>query len=392
VSRVFGDPARLEAYTAEVTVGVHETRHAVEDYRAAVAAFNAAGPNDLGTQLADLGQVIDPDLELLLELDQAPAAFGFALRHLDAFDVGGLTGMRVTDLDRFEALATARLQHPDAAPDDVVGLAYAALDTGWVLPWDDDEAWPADPASAVWWTGTAIGAASAGVKAVWERYGVDVRGHYRGERWIDAHGRWRPGWAQRINGELGRATTWRRAGQHLSRASAVLVVVPGIEQALEDRNDPSLTAGQRIARVGSRTALEGGGGFLGGLGGMKAGAAAGFAAGSVVPGVGNVVGVLVGGALGGVAGGIAGAEAGKFLHDNFQGAVQWSGDRIDDAIELGASAVDTVTDVGASAWDGAREVGGNLVDGAADLGSSALDTVTDVGGTVSDTVGGWFGR
>jgi hypothetical protein len=351
VSRVFGDPDRLEAFTAEVTPTVPEARRAVEDYGAAVAAYVAAGPNDLGAGLEDLSRVIVPELDLLREVDQAPAAFAFALRNLDHLRGGIVDGVRITDMERFEALAAARLQHPDADPWAVIQTAEASVDESWILPWDDRYSWSADPTSPAWWTTTAIGTAQRTVRDVWRTWGVSVSEHYRGETFVGAHGRWRPGWADRLNPTIGSASSWRRALPYARVANRALPFLPGVDQYVQDRGDTTLTTGDRVARVTTTTALEGGGGVVGGAAGAKGGALVGAAIGTaIVPGVGTAVGGVVGGIGGAVGGGIVGAEIGSTINQNVQGAVSAAGEGID----------------------------------------RAIDTLTDVGGSVTSTVSGWF--
>jgi hypothetical protein len=368
MSRVFGDPERLEAYTAEVTPTVGEARGSVEDYRTTVLAFNAAGPNDLGTSLVDLAQVVLPDLDHLHELDQAPAAFGFALRHVDQLRDGLGNRIQLTDLERFEALAAARMNDPDGAPDAVVAAASDSLEVGIRWPWDDEGSWAADPTSAQWWTTTALGVGRTTIKETWERLGVDVRRHYRGTTRIDVHGRWRPGYADQLNRTIGRATSWQRAYRYTRPLGRVLPFLPGVDQAMEDRHDPSLTTGQRIARTGSRTALEGGLGAAGAWGGAAGGAVVGATIGSAVPVVGTAIGGAAGAIVGGIGGGVIGTEVGSTINDNVQGAVQTLGDGIDGAIDLGSQAIDSVTDVG----------------------SAAVSSVSDLGSSAAETVSGWF--
>jgi hypothetical protein len=368
VSRVFGDPERLEAYTAEVTPAVGEARGAVEDYRAAVLAFNAAGPNHLGNSLVDLARVVLPDLDHLDELDQAPAAFGFALRHVDQLRDGLGNRIQLTDLERFEALAAARMNDPHGAPAEVVAAASDSLEVGLRWPWGDEATWAADPTSAQWWATTALGATHTTIKETWRRLGVDVRSHYRGTTRVDAHGRWLPGNADLLNRTIGQASSWQRSYRYARPLGRVLPILPGVDQAMEDRHDPSLTTGQHIARTGSRTAFEGGGGAVGAAGGAAGGAIAGAFVGSAVPVVGTVIGGAAGAVIGGIGGGIIGTEVGSTINDNVQGAVQTVGDGIDEVIDLGSQAIDSVTDVGSA-----------VVGGVNDLGSSAAETVS-----------GWF--
>ncbi|MGH8905298.1 MAG: hypothetical protein ACRD0K_01975 [Egibacteraceae bacterium] len=125
--------------------------------------------------------------------------------------------------------------------------------------------------------------------------------------------------------------------------------MPGIDQIVKDWNDPTLTTGDRLARAGAATVLDGGLGFAGGAAGVWAGAAAGAAIGSVFPGPGTVVGGVIGGIVGGVSGGIIGGEVGQNIRENVGGAVDWAGERIDDAIEFGEDVIGAIGDAGEAA-------------------------------------------
>ena len=351
MSRVTGDPDRLEEFTSTATPAVADTRDAVEDYQQQLSAYQNAGPNDLGRVPTDLSPPILAELDLLHELDQAPEAFAFALRHLDDLDLGPAARAQLGQLDRFDLLAATYLDDPDAPPHVLLDRAADDVDQSWRWPWSDGGGWRNDPTDPAWWATTSIGAAAATVQEVWKTYGVDVRAHYRQGTPIDAHGRWRPGHADRLNRTIGRATTWQRTATWARRLSRFSVVVPGVFQTVEDVSDPSLTAGHRISRAGSAVLFEGGGGALGAAGGAAGGALAGAAIGSVIPVVGTVAGGAIGGVLGGLGGGLLGGEVGGNLRDNATGAIEAVGDGID----------------------------------------SAISKVTDVGGSVKDTVSGWFG-
>lgn len=84
MAEVRGTPDRLEEYTAATLPTLDRAREALDAYRRAIAAFNAAGPNDLGTTLSDRSPDIEATLVELRALDATPAAFGAALRELDA--------------------------------------------------------------------------------------------------------------------------------------------------------------------------------------------------------------------------------------------------------------------------------------------------------------------
>ena len=338
MSRVLGDPDALEAYTAEVRQSVDDASSAVDGYSTAVASFNSASPNDLGTSITNLAVVIEADLDHLAELDRAPAAFAFALRNIDHLDTGGWNWVRVTDLERFDALATAWLNNPDASEQDIIAAAHGELDTSIVWPWNDEGEWVNDPTSATWWASTAIGVSTKTVQEVWSTWGVDVRGHYRGNTHVDGHGRWRPGWAQRLNPALGRASSWQRAFRHSRVLGRVVPFLPGVEQVISDWNDPTLTTGDRIARTGFTLGLEGGLGALGAFGGAIGGAALGGLIGTFTasPVVGTAIGGAAGAVGGAMIGGSIGAEVGGFINDNVQGLVESAGRGID-------SVIDTVT-------------------------------------------------
>lgn len=80
---VRAEPARLEAYTEGTATRVDEALSALDRYRQAVATFNAATPNDLGTGLEDLSTGVEATLVALRVLDELPAAYASALRALD---------------------------------------------------------------------------------------------------------------------------------------------------------------------------------------------------------------------------------------------------------------------------------------------------------------------
>lgn len=81
------DPARLEAYSEDTAPALARACDAVEAYREALTAFNAAEPNDLGSHLTDRSATIIAALQGLAALDELPAAFAAALRQLDtAYD------------------------------------------------------------------------------------------------------------------------------------------------------------------------------------------------------------------------------------------------------------------------------------------------------------------
>lgn len=372
MSTVLGDPGRLEAYTEATVRAVPAALHAVARYGAAVRAYNAAAPNDLGTTVNDNSTPIGAQLDLLAELDRAPAAFAFALRHLDRLqlDDGIWLRARTTQQEWFDALTEAWLDDPYAPVDQLLDDARRSLDTSLRWPWNGG-ALRTDPTTPQWWSGTAIGTAATAVDKVWREWGVGVRGHHRGGGWVAPHGRWRPGWADRLNPRIGRATTWRRVLPYARWTGRALPLVPGVLQLVDDLDDPTLTTGDRIARTATTTVLEGGGGVAGGVAGAKLGAVIGTA---VAPGVGTVVGAVAGGVLGGM----AGSEVGGWISDNVQGLVEEAGDALDAVSDWGGDALDTVTDWGDDALDTATGWGGDAVDAASDLGGDLLDGLGDL--------------
>lgn len=83
MAEVKGVPDLLEPYTDDTLPTLPPVRDALERYRAALAAFNAAEPNDLGTTLDDRSPDLEATLDQLDVLDRIPAAFAAALRQLD---------------------------------------------------------------------------------------------------------------------------------------------------------------------------------------------------------------------------------------------------------------------------------------------------------------------
>lgn len=118
---VRGKPAHLQAYTERTLPAVEQARSAIYDYSRAVASFNAAGPNDLGSSLVDFGGELHVTLEALSDLDGTPAAFGAALRALDTG--AGVGGVVVVDRAAFEQYFTEQARD---------GGAYALPD--WIVP------------------------------------------------------------------------------------------------------------------------------------------------------------------------------------------------------------------------------------------------------------------
>lgn len=82
--RVQGVPELLDAYSDDTLSMLDRVRSALGDCREAVAAFNAAEPNDLGGRVADGSVDLLDVVDALEVLDRIPAAFAAALRELDA--------------------------------------------------------------------------------------------------------------------------------------------------------------------------------------------------------------------------------------------------------------------------------------------------------------------
>lgn len=354
---VRAEPDRLEAYAERTLRAVAQMEDGCAAYRDRVAEYHAAGPNDLGLTVTDRAGSIQEMLHGLRGFDAPLAAFGWALRHLDHLDArfpleSSWYGWHATEKDMFTALVAARLEHPGGSTAQVLDAAEEGLADGLSYPWDDGVLpWLAEgPTSATWWTGTAIGLGTGAVNSIaapTQQRGltVPVRGHWNRGNWIDPHHRWRPGWAGTM-GRLAPADTVARWGPRVGRVGGVAgFAFAGGGQLIEDWNDPTLSAGDRIARAGTATVVEGGAGFVGGV----AGAAIGQAL-IPIP----VVGAVIGGAVGGWIGG----EVGKWANDNFLGgATEDLGEGIDSVIE------------------DAQDVGGEIV---------------EFGGDVIDDIGGWF--
>lgn len=109
------DPARLDHYTEVTVPSIARGRGAIEEYRRAIAAFNAARPNDLGSHLDDLSGPLLESLDRLTRLDELPAAFAAALRHLDHSYTDTADGqvLSTEDRDAFHLLVTTHLAAND---------------------------------------------------------------------------------------------------------------------------------------------------------------------------------------------------------------------------------------------------------------------------------------
>lgn len=84
MEQVGGVPELLDAYSEGTLPALDRVRAALGDYAEAVAVFNAAEPNDLGSVVADQSPDVLDAVDALEILDRLPAAFAAALRDLDA--------------------------------------------------------------------------------------------------------------------------------------------------------------------------------------------------------------------------------------------------------------------------------------------------------------------
>lgn len=381
-ANIRGEPERLEAYTENTHASLPPAREAVQAYAATVAAFNAAGPNGLGSSVDDLGPSLQAELDLLEALDAAPAAFAFALRHLDALapSEDPWAWMVVGDLEWFEALVIARLELPHAGDDQVVDAALVGLDASWTWPWSKGFAnWAEDRVtSPPWWATSSLGATTDSLNALDRSLLQRVSGYQRGATWVEAYPRWRAGSAQLMN-RIVSARRFSRIAPWVRRVGWLGPPLAGVGQLLEDWGDPTLTTGDHIARTGAAVALDGGIGL--------AGASLGAAAGTLVlPGIGTVVGA--------VAGGLIGAEVGQNIRQNLDGIIDWGGGRIDTLLEWGGDGAGWAGDRLQDGWDWA---GGHLSEGAGWVGDRLSDAGALGGSTVDwgaerlDDGAGWLG-
>lgn len=349
MTTIGGDPARLEDYSQDAVRMMTSMVDAVADGAEAIARFNAARPNDLGSTIPDIAPLVEADLDLLAQIDRAPEAFAFALRNLDTLDLATnpLLRIQLTSEEWLDALSAAWLNDPDAPLDDLVADAESLADRSLKLPWDRGwGAWGSEKANdPLWWSTSGIGGAATSVDEVYKRLAVAVSGYYRNGTFVAPHARWRPGLAPRLNPVLGGASNWRRLAPWARRVAVAGALVPGAEQIIKDWNDPTLSTGDRIARTGTTTLLEGGGGIAGGIGGAKLGGMGGAAIGTMIfPGPGTLIGGAIGAIGGGIVGGLVGSEVGGFINDNIQGGVEALGDGIDAGLEFGGDALDTMGD------------------------------------------------
>lgn len=109
-------------------------------------------------------------------------------------------------------------------------------------------------------------------------------------------------------GQASTAGRWASVGKWAGRGSGVLTAASGaFDQWTQDANRSDLDTGDRMARSGTRAALDTGGAVVGAKAGAAGGAAAGAAIGSIIPGAGTAAGAAVGGVIGGIVGSGAGA-------------------------------------------------------------------------------------
>lgn len=120
---ISGDIGRLEAYGEDVGASVWHAEEARTRYSQAVARFNDAQPNDLGSAITDRTATIGNHLRELRTVNRIPPAFATALRIVDE---------RGLDLDTFGAnplfdnLVEAATAMPLAASDQIVRAALRA--------------------------------------------------------------------------------------------------------------------------------------------------------------------------------------------------------------------------------------------------------------------------
>lgn len=311
--RVAGDPRRLEAYSDVGLAIVAGCRPTVDDYSATVQAA-AAAPNDLGNELLDLSQLAHETLDVVEEMSRAPAAFAFALRHLDQ-----LTSWQIGDAEAFAALAGAALRRPDGTVEQIVAAAGVTIEHGWRSPFGDDgfvDWLRGETSRPSFLIGTPILGA---LETVWrtERAMTNhVPGYVRANGTpVRGYQRWNAGWADRMNRITSANNVARAAPAARRLGTGGSFAVPAAVQLWDDRDDPTLHTGDRVVRT-TVTGVSGGGGALA-LG--LAGAAAGSA---ILPGPGTVIG----GVLGGAAGGLLGTGIGDAIAENARGTMESLGD------------------------------------------------------------------
>ncbi|MCC5949028.1 MAG: hypothetical protein JJT89_11285 [Nitriliruptoraceae bacterium] len=354
---VSADPERLERFTSELLPTIAPVREQVRTYGRAIRSFDAAR-NDLRGGAIDASPSIDGWLEALAEVDRAPRALAIALRNVDTFraQLSGVAWVRFGEQDLLAALSAAALSAPGATEAELQAIAERRLD-GQPLRHPFTEglgSWASDTiGTAGFWSNTTVGAAFGTVDQIDRRLVQRVEGYTRANgTQVAGYSRWRAGYAERMNrvmtaSQASGLAPWVRAG---ARALPFAGALGG--QVLDDRGDPSLSRGDRIARAGFATTVEGSFAFAGAKGGAAAGA---LALSWAAPPVGPIVGGVVGGAVGG----FAGSQAGRAVLSNATGLVESAGRGIDRGL-----------------------------DALGDVGSAAASTLSDA----ASSVAGWFGR
>lgn len=338
---VRGDPDLLEAYSQDALPQVEALQDLAAEYAVAVASFNAALPNDLGTSIPGRSAALDSTLEALHRLDRLPAAFAEALRTLDRFaaalegwpDWFGQAGTRD---ERLLALTAARLDQPAATDAQLMARAADLLHRGAIWPWRDGvNPWLVEgPRSRAWWGESVFGLGTAMLESAarpTQQRGlvVPVRGHWNGANWVADHHRWRPGTARYLR-PVTSANTLARWGPRAGRVgSGASLVFAGVGQAVQDWDDPTLSTGDRVARVGMTTMTEGAGSAVGAYAGALIGQTL-----IPIPVLGAVVGGFVGGWVGG--------QIGELANDNAVGLTTALGDTLDDGMDLGRDLLDDI--------------------------------------------------
>lgn len=152
MEQVRGVPELLDAYSHHTLPVLERVREVLDRYAEAVAAFNAADPNDLGTTFVDRSADLLGTIDALELLDRIPAAFAAALRDLDAgYDpaafapgavlhadadarlrrliLAGVAGAGASGAER--ARISRVLRHFDAMPDAPASVAFAVRHEDW---------------------------------------------------------------------------------------------------------------------------------------------------------------------------------------------------------------------------------------------------------------------
>jgi hypothetical protein len=282
--RTYGDTEALEDYTRRTLPVLSELQGAFTGYRRALHDALAA-PSDLPIEVDDRNAEGEDLIALLTAIDQLPAAFAFALHHLDISTVehnGRLPGKVANDLSMLRALAYARVDHPHASDHEVRAIAAATVagTRDGVVPAAETSPHPGEP--PIHWLDPGLTAAGGVAGHTAERHAADTR-------------------AARQAGGHDTATMTEqqaRAAKRLGRATSVGgVVLGGVAQHLADAEDHNLTDGQRKVRAVTTATVDG---LVGTAGAFVGGVAASTATGSPV---GGAAGAVTGGELGTAVGG-----------------------------------------------------------------------------------------